>query len=193
MASRSPSLLALLGLAAVAGYQNRDKLGEMFRDVNPGTGPRQDTPASGGSGGLMAVLRDLGLEGIMGQQANTASTGGLGGGLGGVLARGIGDLVDAFREAGPQRPTPADSWVSREANQPVDERTLEITLGDDMLRELTHRTGMNRGEILARLAAVLPGAVDAMTPEGALPEAPEQIVLAEPRQTSTSPSGLSPW
>ena len=40
MSNRTPSLLALLGLAAVAGYQNRDTL-KRFVDttLNPGTRP----------------------------------------------------------------------------------------------------------------------------------------------------------
>lgn len=183
MASRSPSLLALLGLAAVAGYQNRDKLSDMFRDMSAGNdGPRQGS----GSGGIMDTLRDLGLGPAQNHQGEQPAAGG----LPGMLSRGINDLVEAFRGAAPAQPTVADTWVSREPNQPVDERSLEIALGDEMLRELTHRTGLNRGEILGRLVAVLPGAVDAMTPEGRVPEADGEIVLPEPRMTGT---GQNVW
>ena len=35
-----PSLAALLGLLAIAGYQNRDKIGELLKGVtNPGGAP----------------------------------------------------------------------------------------------------------------------------------------------------------
>ncbi len=38
-----PSLAALLGLLAIAGYQNRDKIGELLKGVtSPGGAP--DTP-----------------------------------------------------------------------------------------------------------------------------------------------------
>ena len=36
MSKGMPSLLALLGLAAVAGYQNRDKLRDMIGDARSG-------------------------------------------------------------------------------------------------------------------------------------------------------------
>lgn len=40
-----PSLAALLGLLAIAGYQNRDKIGELLKGVtNPGGAP--DAPAT---------------------------------------------------------------------------------------------------------------------------------------------------
>ena len=41
-----PSLLALLGLVAVAGYQNRDKIRDMIGDARGGAG----IPAGGPSG-----------------------------------------------------------------------------------------------------------------------------------------------
>ena len=50
-----PSMTALLGLLAVAGYQNRDKIAEMLRGAsssNPGTG----AAAPGPLGGLLAAL-----------------------------------------------------------------------------------------------------------------------------------------
>ena len=55
-----PSMTALLGLLAVAGYQNRDKIAEMLRGaqsnpadpaIPPGTGPREAT--SGNLGGIL--------------------------------------------------------------------------------------------------------------------------------------------
>ena len=41
MSERSgfPSMTALLGLLAVAGYQNRDKIGEMLKDLTGGGAP----------------------------------------------------------------------------------------------------------------------------------------------------------
>lgn len=178
MASRSPSLIALLGLAAVAGYQNRDKLSEMFREMQTRPdGAREDRR----SGGIMDTLRDLGI----GPSDNRTGDNSADWGLPGMLSRGINDLVEAFRGAAPEQPTVADSWVSKEPNQPVDERSLEIALGDELLHELTQRTGLNRGEILSRLVAVLPGAVDAMTPEGQIPDLVGNVVLREPRMTGT--------
>jgi uncharacterized protein YidB (DUF937 family) len=49
--SSMPSLAALLGLLAIAGYQNRDKIKEIFADATakPGTAPAPvPAPSSGG-------------------------------------------------------------------------------------------------------------------------------------------------
>lgn len=43
MANRMPSLAALLGLVAIAGYQNRDKIGDFIRGV-------ADHPNAAGTG-----------------------------------------------------------------------------------------------------------------------------------------------
>jgi uncharacterized protein YidB (DUF937 family) len=57
MAKGFPSMTALLGLLAVAGYQNRDKIGEMLRGTDQGRGA---TDAAGGAGGLLSGgLREL--------------------------------------------------------------------------------------------------------------------------------------
>ena len=174
MASRSPSVLALLGLAAVAGYQNRDRLGEIFRDLSV---PSDRTRKDGNAANIAYILRNLGLGPSEGQQTEQTA----GGGLAGILARGMNELVEAFREPAPEVPSVADSWVSRKPNQPVDERTLELAIGDAMLHDLTQRTGLNRGEILKRLVAVLPDAIDEMTPEGRVPVQEEATALPEPQ------------
>jgi len=48
-----PSMTALLGLLAVAGYQNRDKIAEMLG------GAGKSGPAGGGQGGLGGLLGQL--------------------------------------------------------------------------------------------------------------------------------------
>ena len=48
-----PSMTALLGLLAVAGYQNRDKIAEMLG------GAGKAAPAGGGQGGLGGLLGQL--------------------------------------------------------------------------------------------------------------------------------------
>ena len=49
-----PSLMALLGLAAVAGYQNRDKLRDMIADARRrGQARRAAERAGTGSGGIL--------------------------------------------------------------------------------------------------------------------------------------------
>ena len=53
-------------------------------------------------------------------------------------------------------------------NQPVTEPEVEKGVGADVLEDLAAQTGLSRDELLKRLATVLPGMVDKMTPTGRL-------------------------
>lgn len=152
MAKGMPSMVALLGLLAVAGYQNRDKLGEMLNGANgQNRDPQDPSRQSAGAGDLLGNIG-----------------GALGGLLGGNAAGGLDDLVDQFRQAG--RGDKVDSWVNTGTNAPVEAADLEATLGEDTIAELTEKTGLSRSELLDRLALTLPDAVNQMTPDGRLPQ-----------------------
>ncbi len=60
MANSMPSLTALLGLVAVAGYQNRDKISEFVKGLSGGSSPTAAAPAQipGGIGGALGGLLD---------------------------------------------------------------------------------------------------------------------------------------
>lgn len=66
MSNRMPSLAALLGLVAVAGYQNREKIGEFIKNMQ-GSAPGGAAPglpggaATGGLGDLIEHFRNSGL------------------------------------------------------------------------------------------------------------------------------------
>ncbi len=102
MAKGMPSMLALLGLVAVAGYQNRDKISGALKGLqSPGADGRND-----GLGGILGGLGDM----LGGTGAGTSSGG---------LAGGLGELMNTFKTAG-QSET-ADSWVTpRGADQRAD-------------------------------------------------------------------------
>jgi uncharacterized protein YidB (DUF937 family) len=147
-----PSMTALLGLLAIAGYQNRDKIAEMLGGRGSGQpGTPGQVPSSGGRGG---VLDDLG-----------------GTSVGGLLSGGLGELVEHFRQAGQGQA--AESWVGRGPNQELAPQQLEQAIGPDVLATLAQRTGLSRDELLARLSRELPQAVDRYTPEGRIPTADE--------------------
>jgi uncharacterized protein YidB (DUF937 family) len=163
-----PSMTALLGLLAIAGYQNRDKLAEMLGGAGqnasgtPGQGNRQ----GGGLGGLLGGGQS-GAQGGLG-----GLLGGLGGmGAGGLLGGGLRDLVETFRQNG--HGEAADSWVGRGPNKELKPRELEQAIGPDVLATLSQQTGLSRDELLARLSRELPQAVDKYTPEGRLPSEAE--------------------
>ena len=105
-----PSLTALLGLLAVAGYQHRDQISDWFRNnmgggqdaSQPGVGQANAAPGQQqGSGGLLG-----GLGGLLGA-----------GGAGAILNSGLGELVDRFNQSG--QGDKANSWVGSGPNQDV--------------------------------------------------------------------------
>lgn len=152
MARGLPSLTALLGLLAIAGYQNRDKIAEMLGGANKPTDPQSPN-----------APQQRGLTDILGQLK-----GALGGATaGGILSGGLGELIDRFRKNG-QGDT-ADSWVNTGPNKPCSVNQLEQALGPEVLDNLSKQTGLSRQELADRLCRELPNAVDKYTPQGRLP------------------------
>ncbi|WP_375408079.1 YidB family protein [uncultured Methylobacterium sp.] len=150
-----PSMTALLGLLAVAGFQNRDKITEMLSGLGKGTGGQPGQPGQvADQGGLSGILASI--------------TGALGGaGAGGLLGGGVNELVDRFKQAG-QGET-AQSWVNHGPNREIAPPQLEQAIGPDVLATLTQQTGLSREELLARLSRDLPKAIDQYTPDGRVP------------------------
>ena len=141
-----PSMTALLGLLAIAGYQNRDKIAEMLG------GGGQNNPGASGPGGLGGLLGQLGLGGAS---------------AGGILSGGLGELIESFKQSG-QGQT-ADSWVNTGSNKPCTAHQLEQAIGPEVLDTLSKQTGLSRDELVTRLCRELPDAVDKYTPQGRLP------------------------
>ena len=160
MSRGMPSMVALLGLLAVAGYQNRGKIAEALGGLKqaPASGSGHDNQQVGQSG----VLRNLG--GLLS-----------GASVGNVLSGGLHDLIERFKQNGQSQA--ADSWVKRGPNQPLGPDQLEQAIGPDVLATLTQQTGLSREELLSRLTRELPAAVDKLTPEGRLPTEDEAARL----------------
>ena len=137
-----PSLAALLGLVAVAGYQSRDKIGDFIRGL--------DDPTSAAGGMVERVKRGMG-------DSPMAIN----------IKEGVGQLVDRLRQGG--QGSAADSWVTTGPNTEIGETQLERALGPELIDGLVQQTGLSRETLLSRLAQVLPETVDKLTPEGRLP------------------------
>jgi uncharacterized protein YidB (DUF937 family) len=147
-----PSMTALLGLLAVAGYQNRDKLAELLGN-RAGAGSNDGRPD-----------RPAGLDSLLGGLGGAAG----GSGFGSILGGGLKELTDRFRQNG-QAET-VESWVGPGPNKTVPESDIERAVGADVIDELVEHTGLSRSELLARLTRELPGAVDKYTPQGRVPD-----------------------
>jgi uncharacterized protein YidB (DUF937 family) len=151
MSRGMPSMTALLGMLALAGYQNRDKLAEMFNKAAgsfskpEGGGPPQ------AQGDMLSSLSSM-----------------LGGaGVGGLLSGGLGELLEQFTKNG--QGEAAESWVGPGPNKEIAPPQLKQAIGQDVLATLEQQTGLSQEELLARLSRELPTAVDKYTPDGRLP------------------------
>ena len=104
MAKGYPSMIALLGLIAVAGYQNREKIAEMVGKLgsNDPRHPQGNQPGS------------------------VVSTEGPLGGVGELLKSGLGELVDRFKQTG--RGDVAQSWVDHGPNHDIAPDELRCTV-----------------------------------------------------------------
>jgi len=103
------------------------------------------------------------LGGIVGAEMATVVNGLIErhGGLQGVIShlqsQGLGPTVQ--------------SWVGNGPNQPVSPQQVHAAVGPDLMAQLAARIGVTPEELSARLAQVLPGAIDKLTPGGQVPAA----------------------
>jgi len=144
MSKRLPSLAALLGLVAIAGYQNREKIGEFVKSL------------TGNEPGKLADDALANVKGALGE-----------GPVASRITGGLSELVDHFR--GTDQADKAESWIGAGANAPISAPQIESALGADLIDGLVAQTGLDRKELLARLSQILPEAVDRMTPDGRVP------------------------
>jgi uncharacterized protein YidB (DUF937 family) len=92
-----PSMTALLGLLALAGYQNRDKLAELLKgagNTEPGASNQQGP-----------------LDGLLGNLSGGLASGG----IGGLLSTGLQELLERFKQNG--QGDAAESWINKGPNR----------------------------------------------------------------------------
>lgn len=86
------------------------------------------------------------------------------GGLNGVVeafhAKGLGEIVK--------------SWVGPGANAAVTPEQLDRVFGEGRLQQLAAKAGLTPEEFKAKVAQVLPGIVDKLTPGGHVPSSADQ-------------------
>lgn len=99
--------------------------------------------------------------------------GAVGAALSGVVADmlekqgGVAGIVDKFKAGG--LGGVVDSWVGHGPNAAVTGQQVHAALGPDLIAQLAAKVGMSPEDLAHKLAEVLPGAVDKLTPDGKLP------------------------
>ena len=106
-----PSLAALLGLVAIAGYQNREKIGEFVKGI-AGADPRRRGRHD----------RQREEEVVTGEKD---------------IKGGLGELVDQFKKNGAG--DAVESWVGTGPNAPMSETQMEKSLGGDLIDSSSSR------------------------------------------------------
>lgn len=80
---------------------------------------------------------------------------------------GLQGLVNQFEQQG--LGATVSSWVGTGPNQPITPAELNQAVGTDTLNDLAAKAGISMPDLLNKLSAVLPQAVDKLTPTGKLP------------------------
>ncbi len=107
--------------------------------------------SQGGSGSSGNALLDTVLS-----MVNNPETGGLAGLLAKFQQGGLGDV--------------AASWVSTGKNLPISAEQIQAALGSGELESIAGKLGMSSGDVSSKLAELLPGVVDKLTPDGQVPD-----------------------
>jgi uncharacterized protein YidB (DUF937 family) len=99
----------------------------------------------------------------------------VGAGVGNVVAGviehhgGVQGLLTQFEQQG--LGGVMQSWIGNGPNQAITAEQLQKVLGSDAITQLAGRFGINSQELLQKVAAALPQAVDKLTPGGVVPPA----------------------
>ena len=81
---------------------------------------------------------------------------------------GLAGFLEQFSRAGLGET--ASSWVGSNANTPISDEQLESALGGDTLDGLANRAGTDYKTATSATAYMIPRVVDALTPEGIVPQ-----------------------
>jgi len=87
---------------------------------------------------------------------NNKQTGGIAGLVEEFSGKGLGDI--------------AKSWVGMDPNLPVTPQQIQQVLGNDAIKQLASKMGINSDQMAQQLSAILPKVVDKLTPNGQIPE-----------------------
>jgi uncharacterized protein YidB (DUF937 family) len=80
---------------------------------------------------------------------------------------GLSGVLEKFNQGGLAEQ--AASWVGKGENLPISPEQINAVLGNSQLAEIAGKFGITPEVLSSQLAEHLPGVVDKLTPDGALP------------------------
>jgi len=87
---------------------------------------------------------------------------------GGSEGGGLQGMIQSFKEKG--LGDIMSSWIGTGQNLPISEDQLKTGLGADVIGKLATKIGVSTDVATSKLAEILPGIIDKLTPEGKVPE-----------------------
>jgi len=105
-----------------------------------------------GGGGEHSALANQ----VLGLLSGGSEGGGLQGMIQSFKEKGLGDIMS--------------SWIGTGQNLPISEDQLKTGLGADVIGKLATKIGVSTDVATSKLAEILPGIIDKLTPEGTVPE-----------------------
>lgn len=114
------------------------------------------------------------LDSVMGAvSGQLQEQGGLAKALGGLLAAdggqgGLGGLVEKFNQAG--LGAVVASWIGNGQNLPISADQIASILGSDAVANVARQLGIDPAQAAGQLSKMLPGLIDQLTPNGAVPQ-----------------------
>ena len=82
---------------------------------------------------------------------------------------GLADVIGAFNKSG--LGNVMSQWISTGPNPPISGDQLTQVLGSDVISQVAQKAGLGHADASSALAAVLPGLIDHLTPNGQVPDA----------------------
>lgn len=81
---------------------------------------------------------------------------------------GLSDLTNTFKDKG--LGDVISSWIGTGQNQSITADQIQTVMGNEKIQQFAEKLGFSSDDISKGLAAVLPGLIDALTPDGTVPD-----------------------
>lgn len=88
--------------------------------------------------------------------------------VGGGQSSGLAGLVQSFQQQG--LGSLVSSWIGTGENLPITAEQVTQGVGQVQIQQLAETTGLSNETVSSKLAELLPGIVDKLTPNGKIPE-----------------------
>jgi uncharacterized protein YidB (DUF937 family) len=87
---------------------------------------------------------------------------------------GLPGLMSAFQQQG--LGGVVNSWVGTGENEPVAPQQVQSVVGDSQIEDVAAKLGISKEDASAKIAQLLPGIIDHLTPNGQVPSSESNLL-----------------